>query len=149
MSAARAFVRKQTLISICITIAISTGFFLLVFRLGAPVHVWQPDYLALDFLPQSVIAAFMAGLMPALQTRKAIVRGDIASTAPAVRAIVLRALLCALLGLGLAGLVIGLLKVSGVAVFPWGTAFAIKLAYGGMLGLLVTTLALRAILNKG
>lgn len=149
MNPPSAFVRKQTAISICITMAISTGFFLAVFRMGTPVHVWQPDYLALDFLPQSIIASFMAGLMPALQTRAAILRGDVVATAPATRTIALRALLLALLGLAIAGLVIALLKASGIAVFPWAAAFAIKVGYGGLLGLLVTTLSLRAILNKG
>jgi hypothetical protein len=49
----------------------------------------------------------------------------------------------------LAGCVIVLLKASGITVFPRSTAFAIKVAYGALLGLIITPPALRAVLPKG
>lgn len=149
MNDTRAYVRKQTLISIIITMAISAGFFLLIFGTTDPIAVWAPDNLALDFLPQSGAASFMAALMPALQTRAAIAKGRLPGTPSSVRSIVVRAIMLALLGLGMAGIVIVALKLSGVASFAWGPAFAIKVAYGAMLGLVITPPAVRAVLKQG
>ncbi|MFN3474300.1 MAG: hypothetical protein ACK4ZW_09670 [Blastomonas sp.] len=149
MNDPRGYVRKQTLISILITMAISAGFFLLIFGRTNPIAVWAPDNLALDFLPQSGAASFMAALMPALQTRAAIVKGTLPGTPPTVRSIVVRAIMLALLALGLAGVVIVALKLSGIATFAWGPAFAIKVAYGALLGLIITPPAVRAVLTKG
>jgi len=145
----QAYVRRQTIISIVITMAISAGFFLLVFRGTDPIAVWAPDNLALDFLPQSGAAAFMAALMPALQARRAISSGQPAHPSPTVTPIVIRAVVFTLLALGLAGVVIAGLLKSGIAVFPWATAFAIKVAYGALLGLIITPPAVRAVLTKG
>lgn len=145
----RAYLRKQTLISIVITMAISAGFFLLIFGSTNPIAVWAPHNLALDFLPQSGAASFMAALMPALQTRAAIAKGKLPGTPPSVRSIVVRAIMLALLALGLAGIVIGALQLSGIATFAWGTAFAIKVAYGALLGLVITPPAVRAVLKQG
>ncbi|MCO5794862.1 MAG: hypothetical protein HEQ21_18765 [Blastomonas sp.] len=149
MTDRRAYLRKQTIISIVITMAISAGFFLLVFGRTDPIAVWGPDNLALDFLPQSGAASFMAALMPALQTRSAIAKGTLPGTPPSVESIVLRAVMLAVLALALGGGVIGLLTLSGIAVFPWTTAFAIKVAYGALLGLIITPPAVRAVLMRG
>lgn len=149
MTDTRAYVRRQTLISMVITMAISAGFFLLIFGTTDPISAWAPDNLALDFLPQSGAASFMAALMPALQTRAAMTKGKLPGTPPTVRSIVVRAIGLALLALGLAGVVIAALQLSGVASFAWGTAFAIKVAYGALLGLLITPPALRAVLKQG
>lgn len=149
MTAPRAYVRKQTAVSIVITMAISAGFFLVIFGNTDPIAVWAPDNLALDFLPQSGAAAFMAAQVPALQARAAIAKGRLPGTPPTVASIVVRAIMLALLALGLGGVVIGTLKLTGSAVFPWATAFAIKVAYGALLGLIITPLAVRAVLPKG
>lgn len=149
MNDTRAYVRKQTLISIIITMAISAGFYLLIFGTTDPIAVWAPDNLALDFLPQSGAAAFMAALMPALQARAAIAKGTLPGTPPSVRSIVVRAIMLALLALGMAGVVIVALKLGGVASFAWGPAFAIKVAYGALLGLVITPPAVRAVLKQG
>ncbi len=149
MNDTRAYVRRQTLISIVITMGISAGFFLLVFGRTDPITVWAQDNLAFDFLPQSGAASFMAALMPALQARAAITKGKLAGTPPRVASIVVRAVMLALLALGLAGIVIALLKFSGIATFAWGTALAIKVAYGALLGLIITPFAVRAVLTKG
>jgi hypothetical protein len=144
-----AYVAKQTLISVVITMAISAAFFLAVFGGTDPIAVWAPDNLALDFLPQSGAASFMAALVPALQARAAIAKGTLPGTAPTIGSIVFRAIMLALLALGLAGIIIALLKVSGIAQFAWATAFAIKVAYGALLGLIITPPAVRAVLPKG
>jgi len=149
MKEARGYVRRQTLISIVITMAISAGFFLAVFGRTDPIAVWAPDNLALDFLPQAGAASFMAALMPALQTRAAMIKGKLPGTPPTVRSIVVRAIMLALLALGLAGMAIGALQLNGIATFAWGTAFAIKVAFGALLGLIITPLALRSVLTRG
>lgn len=143
-----AYVRKQTLISMIISMAFSAAFFLLIFRNAGPVEVWEPDFLAFDFLPQSGIASLMAALVPALQTRTAIARGQLPGNVPTIRSVVVRAFAFALLGLGLAGMVIAVLKASGTSVFPWETAFAIKVGYGAFLGLFITPWAVRAALRS-
>lgn len=145
----RLHVRKQTLISIVITMAFSAGFFLVVFGRTDPIAVWAPDNLALDFLPQSGAASFMAALMPALQTRAAMAKGILPGTPPNVGSIVLRAVTLAVLALALGGCVIGLLTLIGIAVFPWATAFAIKVTYGALLGLIITPPAVHAVLLRG
>jgi hypothetical protein len=145
----RTFVRKQTLVSVVISMAISAVFFVLVFHGIDTVAVWSPDNLALDFLPQSGLASFMAALMPALQARSAIAKGQLPGDLPSVRSIAVRALLLAGMALLLAGAIMALLKISGIAAFPYNTAFAIKVAYGAFLGLIITPPALRAVLPKG
>ena len=144
-----AFLRKQTLISVVISMAISAAFFMMVFRSDNPVAVWAPDNLAFDFLPQSGAAGFMAALMPALQARAAIAKEHSYGAAPAITSIVIRALALTVIALILAGCVIVLLKASGITVFPRSTAFAIKVVYGALLGLIITPPALRAVLPKG
>lgn len=145
---ASAYVRKQTTISIVISMAFSAAFFLLIFRTAGPVEIWEPDFLAFDFLPQSVMASLMAALMPALQTRAAMTRGELLGQVPTIKSVVLRAFMFALLGFGLAGIVIAILQVSGIAVLAWGTAFVIKVIYGGLLGIVITPLAVRAVLGS-
>ncbi len=147
LMSADAYLRRQTIISIIVSAVFSAVFFLLIYRNPGPVAVWAPDYLALDFVPQSALASLMAALVPGLQTRSAVARGNLAGTVPTARSIVLRALLCALLGLGVAVIIIAALWISGVVVVPWATAFAIKTAYGGLLGRVVTPRALRPLLN--
>lgn len=142
------YVGKQTVVSIIISMAFSAAFFLLIFRNAGPVEVWEPDFLALDFLPQSGIASLMAALVPVLQTRTAMARGQLPGNIQSIRSVVVRAFLFALLGLGLAGLVIAMLNVSGATVFPSQTAFAIKVAYSAFLGLFITPWAVRAVLGK-
>jgi membrane-associated PAP2 superfamily phosphatase len=142
------YVLKKTRVSVFVSMAFSAVFFLLVFRDSGSVEIWAPDYLAFDFLPQSAAASLMAALVPALQTRAAMLRGELPGIAPTTSFEVRRAFLFMLLGLALAGIVISILKVSSVVAFPWGTAFAIKVAYGGLLGAIVTPLAMRALLKS-
>jgi hypothetical protein len=41
------------------------------------------------------------------------------------------------------------LQATGIAIYSWATAFAIKVAFGAMLGLVATPPAVRAVLTKG
>lgn len=142
------YVQKQTIISVIVSMAFSAAFFLLIFRNAGPVEIWAPDFLAYDFLPQSAFASLMAALVPALQTRSAILLGEMSGNTPTISSVVRRAFLFALFGLGLAGIVIAVLKLSGVTVCAWSTAFALKVAYGGLLGVIITPCAVRTIFES-
>ena len=144
-----AYLRRQTLISVVISMAISAVFFFAVFRNNDPIAIWAPDHLAFDFLPQSVAASFMAALVPALQARAAIAKGIFPGVAPSIASVALRAILLAALSAGLAGCFIALFAAAGLTSLAWSTALAMKIAYGAMLGLVVTPVAVHAILKRG
>ncbi|PXW79197.1 hypothetical protein C7451_101261 [Blastomonas natatoria] len=149
MTAATAHIRASTLISVIISMAISAAFFILVFGMKPLIAVFAPDNLALDFVPQTLAAGFMAALMPGLQTRAKMISGNLAGAPPLARAIVVRAGLLAGASLVLAAAVSGLLWLGGVETLPWGSALTLKIGYGGLLGLIITPIALRAILPRG
>lgn len=149
MTAATAHIRTSTLISIIISMAISAAFFFLVFGRKPLIAVFAPDNLALDFVPQTLAAGFMAALMPGLQTRAKMISGNLAGAPPLARTIVVRAVLLAVASLALAAAVTGLLWLGDIATLPWGSALTLKIVYGGLLGLIITPIALRAILPRG
>lgn len=149
MTDVRTFTRNQTIISMIISMALSAAFYILVFGGTDPVTIMAPDNFALDFLPQSVLASFMAALMPALQARSAMTKGKLPGSPPAAGVVFRRAVIFALLALGLAGIAIGLLAISDIASLSRNAAFAVKVAYGALLGLVFTPPALRAVLSKG
>lgn len=149
MTASAAHLRTSTLISIVISMAISAAFFLLVFGLAVNVPVFGTSGLALDFVPQTLAAGFMAALMPCLQTRAKIIAGDLPGTPLSPLAIARRALLLAVAALGLAAIVTAGLWLAGTTTLPWTAALALKIGYGGLIGLIVTPVALHALLSKG
>lgn len=136
-------IRREAGISIVINGVLSLAFFLGVFGTTPhPLRWAEPDNLALDFIPQSIAVALMSALVPALIARKRL------GNAPGIGPILIRAALFALAG----GALGGVLAFSiGSVAFPtivWGAALAIKIAYGGALGALVATLALRRLLSS-
>ena len=149
MNDARAFVRKQTLISVIITMAISAAFFFINFGGIDRITVFKPNNFVVDFLPQAAFASFMAALMPALQTRSAFAHGILPGSARSVTSIVLRAFAYAALGLGLGGLAFASLYYSRIELIPWVGALAIKIAFGALLGFIITPPAVRAVLKQG
>jgi len=142
--AVRAFVRNNALLSAAINAVFSAAFFFLVFGIpGRSLALGAPDGLALDFVPQAAAVGLMSAIVPVLVTRRELA-GLVGAPPAAVGAIlfagVLRALVCLLLGAALATAT-GLLAVASMG--GW-TAFACKIAFGGGLGAVVTTNALRA-----
>ncbi|HUD93867.1 hypothetical protein [Sphingobium sp.] len=136
-------IRREAAISVVINGVLSLAFFLGMFGTAPRPLGWMaPDNLALDFVPQSIAVALMSALVPALVARKTLGNGA------ALRPILVRAVLFALAG----GLLGGSLAFSvGATAFPtigWGAALTIKIAYGGALGALVATLALRRLLSS-
>jgi hypothetical protein len=148
-AAAAAHLRTSTLISVVISMAISAAFFLLVFGQKPVITVFAPDNLAIDFIPQTLAAGFMAALMPALQTRAKMVAGSLVGAPPLPIQIVIRAAWLAGASLLLAAAITALLWLGGIETMPWGSALALKVGYGGLLGLIITPIALRAILPRG
>lgn len=142
MNAASATVRTQTLISIAISMAVSAGFFLAVFGQAPLIAVRTPAGLAVDFVPQTLGAGFMAALMPALIVRAQMTGAIPASSLPSITAIIRRAVALAVLGLGLAAIVIALLWFGPLSALSWGTALTLKMGYGGLIGLIITPAAL-------
>ncbi|MFC3443740.1 hypothetical protein ACFOKF_21520 [Sphingobium rhizovicinum] len=136
-------IRREAGISIVINGVLSLAFFLGVFGTTPHALSWTaPDNLALDFIPQSIAVALMSALVPALIARKRL------GNTLALRPILIRAALFALVGAALGGALA--FSIGGVAVptIAWGTALTIKIAYGGALGALVATLALRRLLSS-
>lgn len=131
-------IRREAGISVVINGVLSLAFFLGVFgTVSRPLGWMVPDNLAIDFVPQSIAVALMSALVPALIARKRLGNG------PALRPILIRAALFALAGGFLGGLLALSIGAAGLSTIGWGAALAIKIAYGGALGALVATLALR------
>jgi hypothetical protein len=149
MTLTAAHIRTSTLISVVISMAISAAFFFLVFGMKPLIAVFTPDNLAFDFVPQTLAASFMAALVPALQTRAKMVSGNLAGAPPLPRVIVVRAALLAGASLVLAAAATKLLWLGDIETLPWGSALALKIVYGGLLGLIITPIALRALLPRG
>lgn len=132
---------REAAISVVINGVLSLAFFLAVFGVDPRPLGWAaPDSLALDFVPQSIAVALMSALVPSLVARRKL------ASAPALRGVLLRAALFALAGGALGALLAVSIGGLGFASIAWGAALIIKIAYGGALGALVASLALRRLL---
>lgn len=144
------YIRRETAISIVISMAISAGFFLMLFGLTDQVPIQGFRGYAVDFLPQTFMVGLMGALVPSLLTRKRVARGTIATIEAPSRwpgAIVPRSALLALLAtLVMGGGAMAILAASGAATIPWTLALAIKVMAGGLVAALVTPVAIRATL---
>lgn len=139
----RVSILQEAATSFAINAALSTAFFLAVFGLAARPLDWAgSDALAIDFVPQSIAVALMSALVPALIARKRL------ALALPVRAIILRALGCAVVGALLGGLLAALARSWADAPIAWGTALSLKLLYGGLLGAAITTLILKTMMRR-
>jgi hypothetical protein len=131
---------REAAIGFAINATLSLAFFLGIFGVVARSLTWgAPDALGLDFVPQSIAVALMSALVPSLIARKRL------GLAMAIRAIMLRAL-----GFAVGGAILGGLLAAATSALPpvgWGEALAIKLLYGGALGALITTLALKRMIR--
>jgi hypothetical protein len=128
---------REAGISFVINATLSLAFFLAVFGLGVRAITWGvPDALGLDFIPQTVAVSLMSALVPALIVRQRL------AMAIGLRSIMLRAIGFALAGAALGGLIAFLTGRAALPPVDWYVALAIKLAYGGSLGALITSLTL-------
>lgn len=138
---------REAAISIVINGLLSLAFFLGVFGTQPRLLHWRaPDHLALDFVPQSVAVALMSALVPALVARRKLA-GAPAQHVVSMHGILLRAALFGLVGGALGALLAVSIGGLGLPPIAWGAALMIKIAYGGALGALVASLALRRLLS--
>lgn len=132
-------VRREAAISLLINGALSFAFFAATFGLASRLLHWgAPDSLALDFIPQSAAVALMSALVPSLVARRHV---------PGIplRPILMRAFFLAAGG-ALLGSLLALMTQPGGSIAS-SAALILKLIYGGALGAIVTTIALRGLLR--
>lgn len=143
----KAYIRRETGVSIVINAVLSALFFWIVFRGVDPVPTWGVGNWVFDFVPQSFMIALMSTLVPGALTGKAIRTGRItAHGAPGklpgnlfARAGLL-AVMSAVIGTGLIALAVAAI---GVLMVPAGVALTLKVVYGAVLALVVTPPGLR------
>jgi len=142
------YIGLQTAISIVINVVLSALFFLLVFGWNDLVRVWGLRGYAADFVPQSFMIALMSVLMPGLATERKLRSGQLQRLSSGTHLpehVALRGLtLACLSALGGGATAAVLLRLSGFDALSWGTAFGLKLLYGGLLGGIITPIGLRA-----
>ncbi len=140
--------RTEQAVSAAINAGFSLAFFAGVFGFADRVlELGAPDRFALDFLPQGAMVALMAALVPSLVLSAKLRRQGLlgAGQGPARGEIARTVLLAVLGGLACSAGLIALayaLVPGGVPVWP---ALAFKIAYGALLGALVTRGALVAL----
>lgn len=131
-------IAREAGIGFAINATLSLAFFLAIFgTVVRPVAWGAPDALAFDFVPQSIAVALMSALVPALIARKRL------GLAVAVRTILLRAIGFAISGAVLGGLLAWTTQSAGLPPIAFHTALALKLLYGGLLGAIITIMALK------
>ncbi len=136
-------IAREAAISFVINALLSVVFFLGVFGLESRPLSWSaPDGLGLDFVPQSIAVALMSALVPSLIARRRL------DHAPAVRTILLRGALFALIGAALGATLAFSIGGDRVRTIGWGAALIMKIAYGGFLGALVASVALRWLVSS-
>lgn len=142
------YIAVECAISACINATLSIAFVLLLFHGQARVAAGA---LITDALPQSLMIALMATLVPTLLTRRRLHLGVLAGPAPTEVAgrIVVRAILAAILVAALSWLGQWLLLRDLVGTSaPFGAVLAGKAIYGALLGALVTWWALRRLMIR-
>lgn len=136
-------IRREQRKSAVINMAFSAAFFFLIFGLEPSVlSVGAPDRLALDFLPQSAAIAFFGALVPSLIMRAALAREQLGVEPFGFGR--LAGVVAAMVVLGLAAGLVLMLVMQALpwALIGWTAALAMKIGYGGVLGYVVTGIAL-------
>ncbi|WP_428409754.1 hypothetical protein [Hyphococcus sp.] len=148
MIATEAYIRRETLIAVVISVAITFVFFVIVFGASGPVEIWGQGKFVFDFAPQAFMIALMATLVPGAMTASKLRQGKLQSIegrSKLPKALPLRALLiAAAAAVASVTLFAGLFFVSGLAAMNWFVALAVKLSFGGALAAVVTPIGLRA-----
>ena len=136
-------VRKQMIVSAVMNTVLSAAIFIALFGFtDGLLAVGAANYLARDFLPQCTMVGLMSALVPSLVSRREAAGLVGTSVRPAGRIIATAAgWALASLALG-AGLAAALLSSPIKAVDAW-QALIFKAMFGGVLGAIVTALALR------
>lgn len=140
-------VRREQFVSAAINTALSALFFFLVFgRTGAAIALAGEGGFAFDFLPQGAMVSLMGALVPSLVVRAGLRKAGV--PVPAGRAVARAVGVALACGLGSAALLAGLCLAGPWSGIGRGVALAVKLAYGGALGFLVTRTVLLALFAR-
>ncbi|EZP55789.1 hypothetical protein [Sphingomonas sp. RIT328] len=142
------YLYRETAISVAINAVLSLIFFLLVFGTPASVRVAGAGGYGMDFVPQSLMIALMASLVPGAIAAAKLRRAGLAA-AEARAALLRRSLATALLGAGV-GAAIGwlLALLLPVAAIPLVPALFARILYGALLAAIVTPIGLRRALRR-
>ncbi len=139
---------RETAVSVVINAFLSAFFVWLIFGGRAQVPLWGSSGLARDFIPQTFVIALMATLVPSAITRKRLRNGQLgpgrtrATKLP--RNLFVRALLFAIAVTAAAvPAVVAILGVGAIKSLPFASVLILKVGYGALLALIVTSLALR------
>lgn len=152
----RAYIRRETLISMAINSALTLLFFVLLFGGMHRVPLWGIGNWAFDFIPQSLMIALMGTLVPALLTGRAVKAGRIAAIGrpsrlpanPFARAVLVAVATAVVVAVIVAGLtwLAASPDTPTIANIPYAAALTIKLLYAALLAALVTPASLCAAL---
>lgn len=129
---------REAITSFGVNAMLSLVFFVATFGGPALDLGWEgSDGLALDFVPQSIAVSLMSALVPALLARRRM------GLAVSIGTVIRRAL-----GFAACGAVVGAILAAGLAnagmsSISWGSCLALKLAYGGLLGAIITSMVLQ------
>ena len=152
-AAARAYLAREVLISLLINAILSALFVWLVFGTVSVVPVWGAGGLAFDFLPQTFMISLMSVLVPSALTRRRRRGGAVERCEPFLpwlpRNLFLRALSVAVVSTILfssAGAL--LLDAAASEPVPIAIVAAFKTAYGALVAIIVTPLALCVALGE-
>jgi len=143
------YLRQEAAIGATITAMLSLVFTLVMFGRAAQVPVFGAGGLIADAIPQNFFGALMCVVVPTIVTRRRLRSGSIAR-APAVirlpRALLPRAVLVAAITAGVGTLLAMLFLGTGPSKWPFLTVIVMKVAYGLLLGAIVSGVAARAAL---
>lgn len=152
----RAYILKETVISIMINVLIGAAFFLGVFHGQSPVPLWSSGGVVLDTLPQGFMVGLMSVLPPGIITRSRIRGGKLVAhsgpsgaAAISLRSIFIMAVLAAIAGMICLTAIVALLStLSGAAAIPFGLGLLLKPLAGGIEAAVITPLAIGTMLNR-
>lgn len=150
----RLYLVRETAISMLINAALSALFVFLVFGGRDRVGLWGSGGLAVDFLPQTFIIAFMATFVPSALTRRALRKGTVPSTNCSASRLPRNLLVRSLAIAALVSLIAVPAMILVVAT-EWGGSMRfsmllpLKIAYGAGIACMVTCYAIRAALSEG
>jgi hypothetical protein len=134
--------------------ALSALFVFLIFGGRDQVELWGMHGLALDFVPQTFIIAFMATLVPSAITRKAVRNGRVSSDRPLwlklPRRLLVRSLSVATFVSAITiPFAITAVEFASDGHLSFATILPMKVAYGACLACVVTSFAICASLSDG
>lgn len=153
----KAWLKRETAVSIVINTALSAGFFFLAFGGQDPVQLWGAGQWIFDFLPQSFMIALMSSLVPGALARRARKDGKLAYDPGAGGAMIARlpdrlithALVMAVVAAALGtALMAAVFLAIGLDALPKMSALLLKMAYGAIEAIIVTPIGLRRIISR-